>query len=170
MEEGRTEMNSCSKCGAPATIHFTSIVGASKQTRFLCEACARADGVVGSSSLAEGGALNLQALVALVLGNQPSLPKTEHLRCENCGLKYHQFKAEGRLGCADDYEVFEVGLMPLLEKIHRDVQHVGKVPRSHRDRTDLDQLRTQLQLAIADERYEDAAMLRDTIQQREKQS
>ena len=34
-----------------------------------------------------------------------------------------EFRADGRLGCPHDYEVFRVGLEPLLQRIHRSGRH-----------------------------------------------
>ncbi len=162
-------MNKCSHCGQPATIHFTSLVGTQKHTKYLCEACAREEGITGEIPLAEGGPLNLQTLVAMVLSSQPPQPQTEHLRCEACGMKYVQFRAEGRLGCSHDYDAFAAGLVPLLERVHSDVAHCGKVPRSLRARSELEQLELELHRAVTEERYEDAAALRDQLREKEQQ-
>ena len=51
------------------------------------------------------------------------------LTCPACGIKYMEFRSEGRLGCPHDYQVFRTGLEPLLNKIHRADRHVGKRPR-----------------------------------------
>ena len=40
-----------------------------------------------------------------------------------------EFRAEGRLGCPHDYDVFRGGLAPLLQRIHRSDRHVGKTPQ-----------------------------------------
>jgi protein arginine kinase activator len=82
-----------------------------------------------------------------------------------------EFRAEGRLGCPHDYEVFRVGLLPLLERIHRAQRHVGKVPRQPaldpQRLAELAELRSKLREAVEVEAYEDAARLRDLIRQKE---
>ncbi|MFN8855015.1 MAG: UvrB/UvrC motif-containing protein, partial [Planctomycetaceae bacterium] len=77
-----------------------------------------------------------------------------------------------RLGCSDCYTAFREELLPLLENIHGDIQHVGKAPRraplDSRRRQDLIRLRSELKTAISEESYERAAELRDQIQQLER--
>jgi protein arginine kinase activator len=87
-------------------------------------------------------------------------------------MKYAQFRAQGRLGCPRDYEVFRGLLEPLLDRIHRQTRHVGKSParrRRHVSRAELTALRSQLRAATEAERYEEAARLRDLIRERESQ-
>jgi len=79
-----------------------------------------------------------------------------------------EFRARGRLGCPQCYEVFRASLEPLLEKIHGGTQHVGKAPdessavdRSRERR--LLELRRDLQTSVREERYEQAAKLRDEL-------
>jgi protein arginine kinase activator len=158
-------MNPCHFCGQPATIHYTSLIGKKKVEQHLCEKCARAKGVVSEGPIASAP-LDLQALVQLVLG-QHAAADTKGLRCPECGLKYTQFRAEGRFGCPHDYDAFGGVLTPLLERIHRATAHAGKVPRRAAGRTELADLRRELDDAVRGERYEDAARLRDLIRQRE---
>ncbi len=159
-------MNTCYYCGNPSTIHYTSIIGKKKVQQHLCEACAREQGVVSETAPADetaGPTLNLQALVNLILNQQAKATDTTPLACPECGLKYSQFRAEGRLGCANDYDVFQEMLLPLVEKAHRDSTHTGKVPASRASRTEQDRFQLELKRAIAEERYEDAARLRDAM-------
>jgi protein arginine kinase activator len=159
-------MNACYYCGEPSTIHYTSIIGKKKVQQHLCEACAREQGVVTETTKEEAGSgptLNLQMLVNLIMNQQAKAIDTTPLACPDCGLKYSQFRAEGRLGCANDYDVFAEMLLPILVKAHRDSTHTGKVPASRAIRTEHDRQQLDLQRAIAEERYEDAARLRDAL-------
>jgi protein arginine kinase activator len=158
-------MNPCHFCGQPATIHYTSLIGKKKVEQHLCEGCARAKGVVSEGPISSAP-LNLQALVQMVLG-QHSAADTSGLKCPECGLKYSQFRAEGRFGCPHDYDAFGDVLKPLLDRIHRDTAHRGKVPKALAGRGEAADLRRQLAEAVDAERYEDAARLRDLIRQKE---
>jgi protein arginine kinase activator len=102
------------------------------------------------------------------------------LNCPTCGLKYMEFRADGRLGCPADYELFRAGLLPILQRIHRATCHVGKVPRRRAADPppgppapgagragELLALRQQLRRAVETEHYERAAQLRDLIRQKE---
>ena len=93
------------------------------------------------------------------------------LTCPACGIKYMEFRADGRLGCPHDYSVFQIGLAPLLQRIHRADRHQGKRPRRGAGATALQaeivQLRQQLRQAVEAEAYEEAGRLRDLLRQKE---
>ena len=161
-------MNVCRLCGQPATVHLTDIVNKKKRQTFLCEPCARKQNLISDDPTPQ---LNLQPLLQLIMGQMGLLePETvanpDGLTCEECGLKYAQFKAGGRLGCPNDYDAFRTTLEPLLDRIHRSLTHTGKVPAKERRKSaaaKVDDLKRQLSEAIRTERYEDAAKLRDLI-------
>jgi protein arginine kinase activator len=82
-----------------------------------------------------------------------------------------EFRAEGRLGCPNDYDVFRAGLEPLLQRLHRSVRHKGKSPRHGQSlgkaSAEMIELRSRLRLVVEAENYEEAALLRDQIRQKE---
>jgi protein arginine kinase activator len=168
-------MNPCQFCGAPATVHLTDIVNKKKRETHLCEKCAREQNLIPDTPSPQ---LNLPALLQLLM-NQMGLPTGDQetdevdpnsLTCPTCGLKYAQFRADGRLGCPDDYDVFFPVLVPILDRVHRSDEHVGKVPhpvRKRRAANELADLKTRLQDAIEAEEYERAAQLRDEIREKE---
>jgi protein arginine kinase activator len=157
----------CQSCAKPATVHLTHIVNGSKKESHLCQECAEKQEVLKKQEL------NLSAILQTVIGQHIGQLTDElgRLTCPACGIKYMEFKAEGRLGCPHDYQVFQVGLEPLLQRIHRATRHVGKSPRygaRHANRlAELLDLRQQLRNAVDTEAYEDAARLRDLIRQKE---
>ena len=154
-------MNKCHYCGQPATVHLTDIVQKTKREMHLCEECARQHHLVPEGPTPQ---LDLQALVKLIMG-QPATPG--ELTCPACGLKYAAFRADGRLGCPDDYDAFRPALEPLLERINRGTRHSGKAPRAAARRAEVAGLREQLRAAVAAEHYEDAARIRDRLRQKE---
>ncbi len=85
------------------------------------------------------------------------------MTCADCGVKFMEFRAVGRLGCPEDYRVFAKGLLPLLLRYHGATRHVGKVARRRKGASDRLRLRTRLREAIAREEYEEAARLRDRL-------
>src|SRR5207248_5893507 len=133
----------------------------------LCQSCAN------KQHLFKKQDLNLPAILHTILGQHvgPLTDELARLTCPVCGIKYMEFRAEGRLGCPNDYEVFRVGLEPLLQRIHRAGRHVGKTPR-HGARTavlqaEIVDLNRRLRQAIQEEAYEEAARLRDLLRQKE---
>jgi protein arginine kinase activator len=154
-------------CSAPATVHLTEIVGGKKRELHLCQACAEKKQILKKQEL------NLNVILQTVIGQHVGSPTDElaRLTCPACGIKYMEFKTEGRLGCPHDYSVFREALKPLLERIHRATRHQGKVPanalRHAAVQGELRELRQALRRAVDAEAYEEAARLRDTIKQKE---
>ena len=157
-------MKKCRQCSKPASLHITEIREGAVQEIHLCENCAHEylhnpDGV-DSESDADGFPIKLQ--------DHENLAELDQLTCPNCGISFREFRSAGRLGCPHDYIAFEAELLPLLENIHGDTQHDGKVPRRAPDESRrqyrLIRLRNELQTAVENEAYEDAARLRDEIQ------
>ena len=158
----------CQSCGQAATVHLTEIVNGKKKEKHFCQECAE------KQELLKQQELNLTAILQSVIGQHVGGQTDElsRLTCPTCGIKYMEFKAAGRCGCPHDYQVFREPLLPLLERIHRGVRHVGKVPphalKNAAVQNELRDLRQQLRTAVESEAYEDAARLRDLIKQKEK--
>ena len=157
----------CQSCGKPATVHLTEIIKGQKREIHLCDQCAREQEITIKTHFTLPDLL--QGLISAHLGGLSE--ELAKLRCPQCGMKYMEFRGQGRLGCPTDYEVFAKGLTPLLERIHGATRHVGKVPRrAGRDdplRRELADLRHQLREAVGKEAYEEAARLRDLIREKE---
>jgi protein arginine kinase activator len=144
-------------------VHLTAIENGVKREAHLCDECARAAGV----------GIKVSFSISDILGNlmEAKVPKAlkelQQLRCPECGLTYGEFKSKARLGCANDYEVFNTGLIPLLEKIHGATQHVGKAPHTAdafiQKENELNRLKRELDLLVKSENFEKAAEIRDRI-------
>jgi protein arginine kinase activator len=155
----------CQHCPNPATVHLTKIVNKQKQELHLCQACAE-------KHAAPATELSLSAILQSLIGQHVSAVSEElsRLNCPTCGIKYMEFRSDGRLGCPADYDVFRAGLLPILQRIHRATRHVGKVPRRLAPESraaEVLKLRQQLRRAVDAENYELAAQLRDLIRQKE---
>ncbi len=157
----------CQICGKPATVHLTDIVNGKKTEVHLCQHCAEQQQVMHQQEI------NLPALLQSLIGQHvgPQTGELARLKCPACGIKYMEFRAQGRLGCPHDYTVFRQALEPLLQRIHRSVRHVGKAPHSNADlrerHAEFVTLRRQLQRAIERENFEEAARIRDLLRQKE---
>ena len=152
----------CQNCPDEATVHLTERIDGRRRELHLCAECARAAGVALPE---EPPKLALDSVVqGLIVANVGELVgELAGLTCPNCGLKFMEFRARGRLGCPLDYRVFSRGLLPLLGHAHGATRHVGKVARRRPDSGDRLRLRSRLRDAIAREDYEQAARLRDQI-------
>lgn len=154
-------MKKCRRCAKPATLHITEIREGNAVAVHLCETCARE--YLEKSSEASGAPADLASKLEELIAESAESP----LVCPNCGISFNEFRESGRFGCPHDYTEFLTELLPLLENIHEDSRHVGKVPRSTRigaeDQARLIQLRNEQRTAIEAEDYEAAAKLRDEI-------
>ncbi|KUO95123.1 UvrB/UvrC motif-containing protein [Ferroacidibacillus organovorans] len=159
----------CEQCGnRPATVHFTEIVQGEKNEYHLCETCAKEKGYAAYQFMA--GAFSVNQLLSGLMNLDPAVKQraaSSQTRCESCGLTFSQFSQIGRFGCEHCYEAFAPGLDPMLKKIQSSSQHVGKIPKRQggaiAHRRELIRLRQELQAHIKEERFEEAARLRDQI-------
>jgi len=156
-------MLKCQFCPETATVHLTQIVGGKMQKIDLCEKCAKEKGVSDPAGFSLADML-------LGLGAADQISKTsspEELICPQCGFTQPDFKKTGRLGCAACYETFQEGLSSILKDMHKGTSHKGKAPTRLAKRQFLaDQmkdLRRDLQKAISEEKYEEAADLKKRI-------
>lgn len=164
----------CQSCQKnPATVHVTEVIDASGQAgepaarnfieQHLCEICAQTMDLPHMPAVKKTVA---DIWKLLQLSAQQTRKKGGPV-CSGCGMSLDEFRKKGRLGCAKDYEIFGAHIGELLERVHGAREHLGRVPGTseselaHLQR--LSELRRQLEVAIRDEAYENAARLRDEI-------
>jgi protein arginine kinase activator len=152
----------CQRCPKEASVHLTERVKGQRRELHLCQSCARKAGLTLPESAPN---LALDAVVqSLIVAHVGELVgELAELSCPDCGIRFMEFRASGRLGCPLDYRVFSAGLLPLVQRYHGATRHVGKVARHHESANQRLRLRTQLREAIAREDYEEAARLRDLL-------
>jgi protein arginine kinase activator len=157
----------CQSCSAQATVHLTDIVQGEKRELHFCQTCAEKQQLIKKQEL------NLPAIMQTLISTHigPLTDELARLTCPACGIKYMEFRSEGRLGCPYDYHVFHVGLEPLIKRIHRSLRHSGKRPKcSAADparQCEILDLYRKLRVAVDGEEYELAAQLRDFIKKKE---
>jgi len=87
--------------------------------------------------------------------------------CSHCGTSWADFQDTGKLGCARCYNAFRLRLQPLLAAFHRHATHMGRAPGSRSGGSmrlvEVSRLRVALEKAIAGEKFEEAARLRDQL-------
>jgi protein arginine kinase activator len=156
----------CNKCAKQATYHITDIERGKAREYHFCDEHARQHLAPEESqeNLAVG------KLAKELIGGSPTAREpspADKQTCPVCQISFLEFRNSGRLGCPYDYEVFRDELMPILENIHDETRHAGKVPkrapRNTQTQTTLIQLRNELKRAVAAEDYEAAARVRDQI-------
>lgn len=172
----------CQKCQKEAAIVHVTEIGkeGSKVELHLCEECAKDQGVPALQ------APSVFALFKELMEKTNTVSRTRDRQCPQCGMSFGEFKAKGRFGCAHDYEVFLSRVIPLLERIHGASEHVGEAdaaaaqkagvtagapaaaaaaaPVAQQTAGELKRLKRDLQRVIKNEEYEEAARIRDRIQ------
>lgn len=140
----------------------------------LCEQCARE---VGLNTKISNFTLSLPEMLTF-LNVDESHDFRDQKRCHSCGCSFSDYRKNGKLGCSDCYNYLSDELAPVLTSFFADKRHIGKSPLVNASQktmivevahipaeSDLEILRTELASAVHDERYEDAAVLRDRIRE-----
>ena len=164
----------CQRCDQHATFHITELTGDEPVEIHLCEQCAQEYLQPKMAETPDGmppltGVLSEQLSVGQTA---EELARLDQQACPMCGITFLEFRKQGRLGCPNDYTCFEKELEPLLQNIHGETLHVGKVPKRSplggEKQTKLIRLRREMKESILSENYERASELRDEITSLEK--
>ena len=177
----------CSNCGKnEANVRYTRIINGEKTEFALCEDCAKK---MGLEDIDFNIPINFSNFLSDFFEDDnllPSFAKIENERCPKCGLTYDDFVNNGKFGCAECYDTFSNKLDSILKNLHGTSKHIGRKPKNIVKAIDtqstkneekakktekkvdekqekINKLNKDLQKAIKDERYEDAAKIRDEI-------
>lgn len=159
-------MKQCLRCPKPATLHITELRDGGVHELHFCESCAH-DYLTNSDASEPSDDADLLAEKLAEVTSEEDLESLDQLVCPICSISFRDFRTHGRLGCPNDYVAFEQELLPLIENIHGETQHAGKYPKrapdASRRQYELIKLRNELRSAVEEEKYEEAAKLRDEI-------
>ena len=159
-----------------ANVTVTQVHNGQKVERHYCEVCATQFHPFQFDVSEEP--TSLQQLISNWFNFVPVNAKKENAtkqtttqkECPSCGFTYRQFLKQGKFGCGQCYETFSEQLPQLLERIQAGTQHVGyekNAPSKEKIEQQINELRTLLHQAIAEERFEDAASIRDEVRELE---
>ncbi len=157
----------CSNCMAKnADFHYKYIKNGVSREVHLCRDCAKSLGYIKDTEL------NFSQ--NSFLGELLSIPHFIHSPietavCPDCGTDFDHIRRTGFVGCDRCYDAFGKSVDAILSKIQPSTVHKGKLKgaegeKIERDNT-LKNLKEDLQRAILDENYEQAAVLRDRIKE-----
>jgi protein arginine kinase activator len=161
----------CQNCNQrEANVHITKIINGDKTELHLCEECAKQKQEFNiSSTFSFGMPLSFQNIIDGfydVMGGTHYLREQEK-RCPVCNITFEDFRRNGRLGCGNCYSAFRENIVPLVRRVHGNIEHSGKVPKRTggvlKIKREIDRLKEQLRVAVTNEEYEKAARLRDEI-------
>ncbi|NLO37622.1 MAG: hypothetical protein GX112_14915 [Clostridiaceae bacterium] len=172
----------CERCQQQeATIHLTQTRQGEMTEHHFCDSCARELGIghsitdyfgtignlFGSGLLGGGSAFNHTGGIPAFGAAVP-----RNIACPKCGQTFEKFRHTGLFGCSQCYTAFADLLDPVFRRVQGNTRHLGRkhAPseaqlQAERLTARLNELKQSLQLAVAEEDYEQAARLRDEIRQ-----
>ena len=183
----------CQNCGKKeVNFRYTQIVNGVKKEMALCEDCARKLGLYNDMDFSMP--ISMSSFLGDMLGNYeeaflPSFSSVATSKCNTCGTDYDEFIERGLLGCENCYDVFSNKIDSLLKNIHGSNRHVGRISKfiesnnnlnefnkaekelknnKQEEVSKIEELKEKLNKAIKEERYEDAAKIRDEIKKEDK--
>ena len=180
----------CDNCKTnDATVRYTEIINGEKKEMHLCEECSHK---LGIDNLSFNMPIDFSSFFGGLLDDEfetpefkPLFSSLKELKCDNCNMTYDEFTKDGKFGCEECYNVFSNKIDSLLKRLHGSSKYMGRKAlnssvsinndikkeekeETKKEETKLQKLQNDLKKAIADERYEDAAKLRDEIKKIEK--
>lgn len=176
--------DTCDNCGEEAVTHEVikdPVTGEYVEHHF-CAKCSKEQGLAGHAGLEQPSTTQAAVVRVSAAGLGP---------CPSCGVTFARFRETGRLGCPSCYGHFEQVIGPMISRAQEGAtHHVGKLPKralrgvsmtetgeerqqilkevlgkAEERARKLASLRDQLSTALSSERYEQAALIRDQIEQ-----
>lgn len=160
----------CQNCSKNvANTQVKSMINGEYKEYMLCSDCAKKLGYMGTFGSFESGIDNFfGSLFGQIESNEPKIGLE---RCNVCGASFDEIVKTGKVGCASCYQNFYEKLKPSIQRIHGNTHHIGKLSRSVgsevRLKNEIDNLKKELNLAIKNQEFEEAAKLRDKIKELE---
>jgi len=159
----------CEICGLKdAVIHIRQIQKDLVHELHICEECAQEKGLIREED-SELPIANL--LSGLLEGKDVTGAADVKDVCPKCGLKFSEFRKQGKLGCPECFQAFEKDVRAIVSQMAARPRHTGKLPRTlvveHAAAAEGDGLREELREAVEQEDYELAAQLRDRLREME---
>ena len=180
----------CENCGKnTANVKYTQIINGEKKQMFLCEDCSEK---LGINDIHFNMPINFTNFLTDFFSDStdfnllPTIGEDLEPTCSSCGLTWDDFLHTGKFGCSNCYSDFELRIDPILRRMQGANSHLGrlgnvktgnnikqnlddKMENSNNKKSEnkLDKLKEDLKNAIKEERYEDAAKLRDEIKKME---
>jgi protein arginine kinase activator len=152
-----------------AVIHIEKHSGDNHtQLRVCCE-CAGLEGLTPEN-------LNGESLQKLISGLNQLQQDTKEILCLECGMDAASFQSSGKLGCSSCYVHLKSVIDMSIWQKSSHYKHLGKTPYKFDAPVteaidmvdDLEILEEKLVISISEENYEEAAILRDRIEEMKK--
>lgn len=178
----------CDNCGKKeANVrYYTNINGVEKQMN-LCEECSQKLGVTDFSFDMPIDFSSFFSDFLEDFSNSSFLKMPEELRCKGCNSTFEEIAREGKFKCPKCYETFEDKIDLIMNKIHGSNRHIGRIGKITNDEVQnvenvkqtkieneksnnkIENLKNKLKDLVKEEKYEEAAKVRDEIKKLEKE-
>lgn len=145
----------CSKCGKNnANITYNQNINGEVTNLNLCEECAHKLGIFNSFD---------DIFSPMVLDLDYILP--EEIKCKKCGYTLSKYRNSGLFGCDSCYDTFKNEIDSILLKLQGKNRNVQKLESNKNDKPESqeEKLRKELEQLVKDEKFEEAAVVRDKI-------
>ena len=175
----------CENCKKrEANVRYSENINGIKKELHLCEECSKKLGITDKMDF-RMPSLDFSNFFGSFLEDFstpdfiPLVNEVKLIKCDSCGSTFDDIINTGRYGCANCYDVFEDRMDPILKKLQGANRHNGrlgkvsdnsiKFDKKEEQKTQnsgdnkLEKLQEDLKQAIKEERYEDAAKIRDEI-------
>lgn len=182
----------CQNCGRnEANIRYTQIINGVKKEVAICSECAAKLGLEGMNFPLNFNSFLGDFFNDFT--NSEIFPRLDRssIKCKKCGMTLDEFINTGKFGCEECYDAFKEPLDSFLKNIHGTSQHIGRGPNGITPKLEVSdalynsdskvdskktedkkeekdsktEIEKELKKAIAEERYEDAAKLRDKLKE-----
>ncbi|WZL80260.1 excinuclease ABC subunit B [Vallitaleaceae bacterium 9-2] len=156
----------CEKCHKEqATVFFTQVLNGKKVEIHLCATCAKQQ-----EDLFYGDNPSIQKFMSGLLKNSNDVEQEQidqNLVCSKCHMTLDEFRKTSKLGCDACYDAFKPYVNHVLKSVQGSYRHTGKKPlrmnQSQLKEEQLEELESQLKLALMQEDYMEAARIRDAL-------
>lgn len=153
----------CDKCGKPATQLIWLEINGERTEQHLCAECARVE-----RGLDEFVEPMIGEFFDFPVAFARKKPSKRVLSCPICGYTSKEFLATGKLNCPECYKYLSEVVEPAIKNFYADkpapiekvVLKSSRIPKA----SEVDSLKERLKIAVAEERYEDAAALKRQIE------
>ncbi len=134
---------------------FTQVVDKDKFVFHLCKSCAAK----------RSGEVNSETIAVSTFTFPAVEENVADLVCPSCGTTFAELRKAGKFGCAGCYEAFDTELHGVFKQIHGlEVHKADEVTQEDAlQERKLSVLQEQLDLAVSEEAFAEAAKLRDQI-------
>lgn len=177
----------CENCKKrEANVRYSENINGIRKELHLCEECSKKLGITDEINL-KMPTFDFSNLFGSFIEDistssfMPLLNEVRQIKCDSCGSSFDDIIDTGKYGCANCYDTFEDRMDPILKKLQGANRHIGRVGKisdnnikfdkkveNQSDDNKIQKLEEELKQAIKEERYEDAAKIRDEIKRTEK--